>query len=160
MKITSRALIMCTAIAAISNAYAINVDLIHPPVVPVKSQYPMIEQYAPEAIKEVCQRRSIIPCPECEAAERMLWCAKKIGKSLDGFKENPELFYYCEQCFSFDNPNQNLIVKIIDAIAHKASLNNDEAFALLKEFNRAVAQAQKDGTQEKITYLHDLAHPN
>lgn len=173
MKRNARALMLCAAIIAINNAYAdaesglgerMNIPY-SPSDTPSnqetkKTRYPMIEQYAPETIKEVCQRPSIITCPECQAAERMLWCAKQLGKTLDINKENTELYYYCQQCLTIDSPDQKLIVTIIDAIACKAHLNHDQAFALLKEFNRAVAQAQKDGDQEKAKYLNELTHPN
>jgi hypothetical protein len=181
---------MCAAIIAMHKAYAVDIDIDEdiikafpvkpehtdttstPDLIPdvweqaeyqveceriTKSKYPMIEQYAPQAIKEVCQRPSIMTCPECQAAERILWCAKQFGKSLDGLKKNPELYYYCGECFS---PRLELVVKIIDAFARKANLDHDQAFALFKEFNRAMVQAQKDGHRERAKYEYDLTHPN
>jgi hypothetical protein len=180
MKTISRALIIGAAITAAHNAYAVDIDIDTDTTstwdgIPnvweeaeykveceqfTKSKYPMVEQYAPARMQEVCQRPSIIPCPECEAAERIFWCAKKIGKSLDGLKKNPKLYYYCEQCFSLDNHNQELVIKIIDAIGHKVPLSYDETFALYQEFNQAVAQAQKDGDQERAKSIQELTHPN
>ena len=149
MKIIVRALMLCTAITAISNA-------ISTPEEPKKVQYPMIEKYDLEELKKRCSWRG-----ECRGLEKILWCAYNRAKAMDEAPKTHEIKQLCATCINQGGVHVDVITAtMIEHFGLVHELSSDEVLTLFTQFNEAVAQAQRDGNQEKIKSIQELIHPN
>ena len=106
----------------------------------------MINEHAPDKIKEVCLNQP--SCALCDNIEKIFWCAQKLAKINVGdtsrpLKQKEETFrlQYCLPCL--EGGLLKKVALIIDEIAQRAELNNDQAFALLTEFNNTLQSLEQ-----------------
>lgn len=140
MKTISRTLVLCATITAMHNTSAYSA----PESV---KKYPVIEQHAPDTIKKVCLNEPA--CALCDNIEKIFWCAQKLANTnvsdtsstFKFTKNEAERLQYCMSCF--EDGLLKKVASIIDEIAQRAQLNNDQAFALLTEFNNTLQSLEQ-----------------